>query len=147
MMQFRTLARERLPEPIDVGGFTLDEVVTAVTWTAEEGVQIGPDQFDEFAISVGPLPEPGDYPLPAEQIYSDGEVVAWADGPDADLPAPVLTVADDGADEQAGDGHDAAGNTTTNGSDALARGLGIGGLALGVIGLGVGEAILRRSRA
>ena len=44
---------------MEVDGFTLDEIVTAVTWTAEEGVQIGPDEFDEFAISVGPLPEPG----------------------------------------------------------------------------------------
>src|SRR5919106_5350513 len=104
MMQFRTLARERLPEPIDVGGFTLDEVVTAVTWTAEEGVQIGPDQFDEFAISVGPLPEPGDYPLPAEQIYSDGEVVAWADGPDRRPPAPALTAPAPRGAQQGGGG-------------------------------------------
>src|SRR5690606_12270320 len=94
------LTRERLPEPMEVDGFTLDEIVTAVTWTADEGVQIGPDEFDEFAISVGPLPEPGDYPLPAEQIYSDGEVVEWADKPDADLPAPVLTVVE-GSDEEA----------------------------------------------
>jgi uncharacterized protein YcnI len=146
------LTRERLTEPIEVGDFTLDEIVTAVTWTADDGVQIGPDEFDEFAISVGPLPEPGDYPLPAHQTYSDGEVVAWADEPDADRPAPTLIVAaaadGDGRGQGAApDGHDDEGNTTTSGSDRLARGLGVGGLALGAIGLGVGGSILRRTRA
>lgn len=144
------LTRERLAEPIEVDGYTLDEIVTAVTWTADDGEQIRPDEFDEFAISVGPLPEPGDYALPAEQVYSDGDVVAWAGGPDAERPAPVLTIVDGPGDAHtdqahAGDDHDTA--ATSSSTDGLARGLGIGGLALGVIGLGVGGSVLRRSRA
>jgi uncharacterized protein YcnI len=146
------LTRERLAEPVAAGDFTLDEIVTAVTWTADDGVQIGPDEFDEFAISVGPLPEPGDYALPAHQFYSDGDVVAWADEPDADRPAPLLTVlaAADGdghGQDTAPESHDDEGNTTTSGADRLARGLGVEGLALGAIGLGVGGSILRRTRA
>jgi uncharacterized protein YcnI len=153
------VTRDALPEPVEVGDFVLDEAVTAITWTADDGVAIGPDEFDEFAISVGPLPEPGDYPLPSVQIYDDGEAVAWADEPDADYPAPVLTVVDGGDDEDDGHGHggsdeqaadavgDHAASDTGSNSDGVARGLAIGGLAVGAIGLGVGGTLLRRSRA
>ncbi|MGH8775889.1 MAG: YcnI family protein [Jiangellaceae bacterium] len=171
------LTREPLPEPIDVGEFTLEEAVTAVTWTANDGVRIGPGEFDEFAISVGPLPEPGEYALPAEQTYDDGEVVAWADAPDAEHPAPALIVAPVGGgggdgddDRQAaredGDrerptaeeraairaerrGEDASGGDSGGGdsSDGVARGLAVAGLAVGAVGLGVGAWSLRRSRA
>ncbi|HMG29297.1 MAG TPA: DUF1775 domain-containing protein [Jiangellaceae bacterium] len=150
------LARETPPEPVEVGEFTLDEIVTAVTWTADNGVRIGLGEFDEFAISVGPLPAAGDYALPAEQTYDDGEVVMWADGPDDELPAPVLTVVDaagQGADDaEAGDGGSDGANGTDgsldgNGTDdPLARGLAVGGLAVGAVGLGIGAVSLRRSR-
>ena len=109
-----------------------------------------------FAISVGPLPAAGDYALPAEQTYDDGEVVMWADGPDDELPAPVLTVVDaagQGADDaEAGDGGSDGANGTDgsldgNGTDdPLARGLAVGALAVGAVGLGIGAVSLRRSR-
>lgn len=143
------IIREALPEPVEIGDFVLDEAVTAVTWVADDGVAIGPDEFDEFAISVGPLPAAGDYPLPATQIYDDGETVAWADAPDADHPAPMLSVTEGPEAEDDGHGVDGASDTDTDdeGSDGLARGLGIGGVALGAIGLGVGGNLWRRSRA
>ncbi|MGH9250982.1 MAG: YcnI family protein [Acidimicrobiales bacterium] len=170
------LTRETPPEPVEVGEFTLDEIVMAVTRTADDGVRIGPGEFDEFAISVGPLPAAGDYTLAAEQTYDDGEVVTWADGPDGDLPAPVLTVVD-----AAGQGSDAAtsderaeakaerkaerqaaraaaddGSERANGADRatedtstndpVARALAVGGLAVGAAGVGIGTVSLRRSR-
>ena len=54
------ITRETPAEPVQVGDFTLDEIVTGVTWTADPGVQISPGEFDEFELSVGPLPaDPG----------------------------------------------------------------------------------------
>ncbi|TDC53614.1 DUF1775 domain-containing protein [Jiangella ureilytica] len=158
------VTRTRFPEPVQVGDRTLEEAVTSITWTAEPGVRIGPDEFDEFAVSVGPLPEAGTYLFPATQTYDDGEVVAWAEEPveggkEPERPAPVLEVvaapAEDEvetvADEQtaASEDDDAAASAASGGddSDDLARGIGIGGLVVGAAGLGVGAAALRRRNA
>ena len=170
------LTRETPAEPVEVGEFTVDEIITAVTWTADDGVRIGPGEFDEFAISVGPLPAAGDYTLAAEQTYDDGEVVAWADGPDGGRPAPVLTVVEasgQGSDAatsadkaetkaerkaerqaaraEAGDGDpdgtvDDAATEDNGTNDPVARALAVGGLAVGAVGLGIGALSLRRSR-
>ena len=88
--------RDQLPKPVQRDGATITEAPTAVVWTAERGTQVAPGQFEEFAISVGPLPEAGtELVLPATQTYSDGKVVKWAEKPAADgsepeLPAPTL---------------------------------------------------------
>lgn len=153
------LTTEQLPEPVDVGDYTLEEAVTSVTWTADKGVSIGPDQFDEFAIAVGPLPDPGTYLFPAVQTYDDGEVVRWDMEPadeEPEHPAPTLAVvdADDAEDtgHTAEHGHDGESTDDTasgdvDGSDGLARGVGIGGVLVGAAGLGIGAAALRRRRA
>lgn len=150
------LTTEQFAEPVQVGDRTLTEAVTSVTWTADEGVRIGPDEFDEFAISVGPLPDPGTYFLPATQTYDDGEVVAWdAETVEGDEepehPAPALTVVaaegpvDDGGGDHSVDGAGSAAAADT--SDDLARGVGIGGVVVGAAGLGIGAAALRRRHA
>lgn len=150
------ITREPLPEPVEVGGFVLDEAVTTITWTADDGMNIGPDQFDEFELSVGPLPEPGEYPLPADQIYDDGQVVSWADAPDSDHPAPLLTVVEgDGTSDAHGaasseadhDDVDSAAESSAVASDPVARGLSIGALAVGVLGVGFLGSLFRRRRA
>ena len=91
------VVRAPLPIPVEVNGATLTEAVRTVTWTAEGDAAIGPDQYQEFSLSVGPLPGPGTVSLPATQTYSDGEVVRWDDPPPASgeepaHPAPVLEV-------------------------------------------------------
>jgi len=152
------LTRTQFPEPVQVGDSTLDEAVTAITWTADPGVRIGPDEFDEFAVAVA-LPEAGTYYLPATQTYDDGEVVAWAGVPvegqeEPQRPAPSLEVveapAEDAvetvADEQPAADEDAAGSDGDS-TDDLARGVGIGGLVVGAAGLGIGAAALRRRNA
>ncbi|MBB5787729.1 YcnI family protein [Jiangella mangrovi] len=162
------LTTTQFPEPVQVGDRTLEEAVTAVTWTAEPGVRIGPGEFDEFAISVGPLPDAGTYLFPATQTYDDGEIVAWAEETvegqeEPDRPAPVLevveapaedevdTVADEepAADSESGSDAEAASadGTDDDGSDGLARGVGIAGLVVGAAGLGIGAAALRRRNA
>ena len=69
--------KEKLPKPVDLDGTTITEAVQTVTWTAAKGTQIAPGEYQEFSISVGPLPDPGTIPLPATQTYTDGTVVAW----------------------------------------------------------------------
>lgn len=158
------LTTTQFPEPVQVGDRTLEEAVTSVTWTADAGVRIGPGEFDEFALSVGPLPEAGTYFLPATQTYDDGEVVAWAEETvegeeEPERPAPTLEVVeatgDDGhggapaaenVSDEGGDG-DAAATASGDGADDLARGVGIGGLVVGAAGVGIGAAALRRRRA
>lgn len=157
------LTTTQFPEPVQVGDRTLEEAVTAVTWTADPGVRIGPGEFDEFAISVGPLPEAGTYFLPATQTYDDGEVVAWAEETvegqeEPERPAPSLEIVEATGDDGHG-GAPAAENVSDEGgdepasaasgdsSDDLARGVGIGGLVVGAAGLGIGAAALRRRRA
>ena len=147
------LTTKTFDEPVTVGDYTLEKAVTSVTWTADAGVRIGPDEFDEFAISVGPLPEPGTYFFPATQTYDDGEVVAWATEPTAggeepDKPAPQLTVVE-AADGTAGHGGGADHEATaepddTTSPDGLARGIGVGGVLIGAAGLGIGAIAMRR---
>src|SRR5262245_40184481 len=55
-----TTKTRKLDKPLDMHGREIDEVVSKVTWTADskkDGIQV--DQFGEFAVSVGPLPDKG----------------------------------------------------------------------------------------
>ena len=67
-----------------------------VTWTANPGTRIGPGEFLDFPLSLGPLPTGVDeFALPAVQTYDDGEVVAWdqpmnPDGSEPERPAPTV---------------------------------------------------------
>ncbi|TDD53213.1 DUF1775 domain-containing protein [Kribbella antibiotica] len=128
---------EKLATPVKVGDVTLSEAITTVTWTALKG-GIPANDFDEFALSVGRLPEKVDaLSFPAVQTYSDGEVVKWdaartEGGEEPEHPAPTLKLA------AAITPVAAATDTSKDSSDPLARGLGGAGLLLGLIGLGLG---------
>jgi hypothetical protein len=111
---------------------TEGDLVTAIVWTASPGSEIGAGQLQLFPISVGPVPDVGSVLLPAAQGYSDGTVVEWnEEGADAEHPAPVLFVNDAAVDHHAAPAEPAAPAT----DDVLARVLGIGGLALGAVGI------------
>ena len=89
--------KTKLAKPVESYGTTLTEAVSEVTWTADKGVEIGPGEYQEFSLSVGPLPDPATVLLPTTQTYSDGTVVAWdqptpASGEEPEHPAPVLEV-------------------------------------------------------
>lgn len=80
------------PVTTDDGG-TVTDAVSEIVWS---GGTIKPGEFDEFEVSVGPLPDDVDaLKFPAVQTYDDGSTVAWiqdtiAGQPEPDHPAPVL---------------------------------------------------------
>ncbi|MGW0521390.1 YcnI family copper-binding membrane protein [Crossiella sp. NPDC003009] len=136
------------------------EVVSTITWQADSGVRINPDEFAEFEVSLGKLPTNTDQlVLPATQTYDDGKVVKWdappaANGEEPEHPAPVLKLT-----AAAGDAHGhgaattAAGaktdghkDATASGTDTSARWLGGAGLAVGALGLGFGVGAILRGR-
>jgi uncharacterized protein YcnI len=124
---------EKLAAPVKIGDVTLTKAITTVTWTATAG-GIPPNDFDEFALSVGTLPNGVDaLSFPTEQTYSDGEVVKWTDpskdgAAEPEHPAPTLKLTAAVTPVAA----------PTGTSDTLARWLGGGGLLVGLLGLAFG---------
>ncbi|MEU4314760.1 YcnI family protein [Nocardia sp. NPDC024068] len=126
--------------------------ITAVTWTAAPGSPgIRPGEFQRFVVSLGPFPETETLTFPAEQTYSDGEVVRWnetGDHDSVDHPAPVVTLTAGSAQDSGhdhGDQATAAADTASD-ADTTARWLGGIGLALGALALGAGVGAVLRSR-
>ena len=83
----------KLDEPVSDDDGTVSEVVDTVKWS---GGTVDPGQFDQFTLSMGPLPEDVDsLALPTIQTYSDGDEVRWVDptppsGEEPEHPAPTL---------------------------------------------------------
>lgn len=147
-----TIAKAPVNPPVESHGRTITEAVRTVTWTADPGVRIGPGEFVDFPLSLGPLPtETDQLVLPAVQTYDDGEVVAWdqppaADGSEPERPAPSVTLTPPTGD----DAHAAAAmadpSDMSGTADTTARWLGGIGLLVGALGLGVGVGAVLRSR-
>ena len=90
------VTREKLDKPIEVEGLELDEQIARITWTGDprRGGIIRPGQFQDFGLSLA-LPDgaPGsELTFKALQTYQGGEVVRWIGPPDADEPAPTVTL-------------------------------------------------------
>lgn len=103
--------KRTLSKPLTHGDKTIDEVVSRIVWS---GGEINPGEFQEFDVSLGPLPEDGDRMVfKALQTYDSGEVVRWIevpgkDGEEPERPAPVLTLTP-AADEAGGSAASAPG--------------------------------------
>lgn len=146
-----------LDKPIMNHGTEIKEAAKTITWTAEPGTKIGTTEYQEFFVSVGPLPDNTDkLILATKQTYENGEVVDWAAPPAAEgadepeRPAPVLKLKDKaaGADSH-GTGSatsDHAATAEAKTADSTARYLGGAGLAVGALGLGFGAGAVLRSR-
>ena len=132
-----------LPTPVLLEGTTLTEAVHTVTWTAKSGEGIPPQQYQNFYLSVGPLPASGDLVFAAKQTYSDGSVVTWdqpatagADEPEHPAPSFSVTPAlNDAATDADAAAEEPAAETSS--TDRFSRWLGGAGLlaGLGAIGL------------
>jgi uncharacterized protein YcnI len=142
-----TAAEAELPTPVKTEGTTITKAVRTVTWTAAAGAGLSADQYQEFSLSVGPLPAPGRVLLPATQTYSDGTVVRWdqpipASGEEPEHPAPVLdvtaaaaatgTAATPGTDASSAPAGNATSTAASAAPDPVARWLGGAGLVLGL---------------
>jgi uncharacterized protein YcnI len=100
-----TVTRQ-LDKPIEIFGEQLDTVVSEVSWTATAG-GIRPGQFQDFDLSLGPLPESGEMVFNALQTYSSGEKVNWNEvsadpSVEPEHPAPTLTITPAAAENGSG---------------------------------------------
>lgn len=154
------VVKGKLDKPVTVSGKEITEAFTSITWTAEAGTKIGVNEYQEFYVALGTLPEGKDtLLLPTKQTYENGEVVDWsqapgADGKEPEHPAPALKLAPKKAGES-DHGHGASNTAATGGdtheasaagADSTARYLGGAGLAVGALGLGLGVGAILRSR-
>ncbi|WP_446223104.1 YcnI family copper-binding membrane protein [Nocardia sp. IBHARD005] len=125
---------------------------TEITWTADAGTGIGPDQFGEFSVLANGLPDTDRLVIPAIQTYADGTVVRWdqtpgADGTTPEYPAPTVTLraGPAGTALDHGDIPDLATQQPST-DDTAARWLGGIGIALGALGLLTALGVAVRSR-
>lgn len=91
------LTTTKLSKPITTDdGDQVTEAISEITWTADSpGTPVKPGEFQEFPVSLGPLPKSGSMTFKTLQTYSDGTVVRWIDlstpgQAEPDHPAPVL---------------------------------------------------------
>jgi uncharacterized protein len=144
-----TTTSTKLPKPITTDdGDTLTSAVAQIVWTADSAATaIKPGEFDEFAISAGPLPKVKTLAFSAIQTYSDGSVVKWDEtaAPGSDVepqhPKPALTLSASAAPRQA----NAASKSGGGGGDTDALVLAIIALVLGAGALGL--SVVNRAKA
>ncbi|MFI1192445.1 YcnI family protein [Micromonospora sp. NPDC020750] len=149
------MEKRKVDPPVQVHGSEVTEAVSKITWTATGDAAVKPGQFQEFPVSMGPLPEVDTMVFKALQTYSDGNVVRWIEEPSAagaeepEKPAPVLTltaaapsagasapaVAAAGADDDDDDSDGGAGTA-----------FGVAGLVAGLAGLALGGLAFARTR-
>lgn len=91
-----TVTSAKLARPITTDDGQVTTYASRVDWKASAAAAIKPGEFQEFAVSAGPLPDVASLTLPATQRYSDGTVVEWnqvaSGSAEPEHPAPVLTL-------------------------------------------------------
>ena len=157
-----TVEKTKLDPPIKLHDNEISEVVSKITWT---GGAVKPGEFNEFEVSVGPLPSDADsITFKAIQTYSNGEIVRWIEeatpgGSEPERPAPVLKLTKaaaagstattattaPGSQAQAGEVAQPAAEDAASTSDVdTARTFGILGMAFGLLGFVSAMAARRR---
>lgn len=111
---------QKLKTPISSDDGQVTEAVSRIVWTADSAADaIKPGEFDEFDVSVGPLPDSGTLEFKALQTYSDGSIVRWiqdsvAGQAEPEHPAPVLTITPSTAASPSAAASGATGSTDTS---------------------------------
>jgi len=147
-----TLTRTALnPPQKDDDGNEISEAVSVVEVAADPGNPgIGPGQFQEFSLSVGPFPDAKTLSFAAVQSYSDGTETAWIDPtvegqPEPDHPAPTLTVGASSSSSSSDGSSSSADSGSSSGTGTVALILSIVALLLGVAGVVLGLRAGRRT--
>jgi len=165
-----TVEKTKLTTPITTDdGDKVEEAVSKITWKAGAANAIKPGEFDEFEVSMGPLPDVDSLVFKALQTYSNGDIVRRIDEAapgtkEPDHPAPVLKLTKASGDNQMAAGSSTEATTTTlatvksEGSIEPLKGvatqkdvdsanwLSLGALVVGFVGLCVGMLALVRLR-
>ncbi|MGV4988680.1 YcnI family copper-binding membrane protein [Streptomyces sp. NRAIS4] len=147
----------KLKTPVKTDDGTITDAVSEVTFS---GGKIAPGQYEDFNVAFGQLPDDTDQlTFKTLQTYSDGKIVRWIEeaqgGQEPENPAPVLELTAKGADESgststgspANSKSSASAKSTASSSDSTARGLGVGGLVVGVLGLAAAVFAVLRGRS
>jgi periplasmic copper chaperone A len=147
-----TITPRPLNPPITVGGRVISEVVGSIVL---EGGPVRPGQFEQFLITMGPLPADGQMVFEATQNYTNGAVERYTNAPGQTTPgAPMITIgagnvpgappappppaAGQGNGESAPADQSNANGTTGGGLSTLTLlwgGLGLGALIVALVGL------------
>ncbi|HEY2833554.1 MAG TPA: YcnI family protein [Sporichthyaceae bacterium] len=146
-----------LPSPVDTDDGPVNSVVSKIVFS---GSSISGDEYVDFPIAVGKLPDTPQLVFKVLQTYSDGNVVRWieegSDAPGAqepEHPAPSIKLAQGGEDSDAvapsaspsasagsGPSVSAASSATDDYASKndvkVALAVGVVGAALGLLGLG-----------
>ncbi|KKD09128.1 YcnI family protein [Streptomyces sp. WM6386] len=142
----------KLKTPVKTDDGTITDAVSEITWT---GGKVAAGQYEDFDVAFGQLPDDtGQLAFKALQTYSDGKTVRWIEkaaqgDEEPENPAPVVKLTAKGAE----DGGTTVTTTaksqeaTADSSDSTARGLGIAGLIVGVLGLAAAAFAVVRTRS
>ncbi|MET7685354.1 YcnI family protein [Streptomyces sp. NPDC005423] len=144
----------KLKTPVKTDDGTITEAVSEVTWT---GGKISTGQYQDFDVAFGQLPDNVDQlAFKTLQTYSDGNVVRWieeaaAGDAEPENPAPVLKLTAKGSDTAPAASPaataTAAATVKSASSDSTARGIGIAGLVVGILGLAAAAFAIVRTRS
>ncbi|MFD8389580.1 YcnI family protein [Streptomyces sp. NPDC059680] len=147
----------KLKTPVKTDDGTITDAASEITFT---GGKIAPGQYEDFNVAFGQLPDDTDQlTFKTLQTYSDGKIVRWIEeaqgGQEPENPAPVLKLTAKGANESgststaspANSKSSAIAKSTASSSDSTARGLGVGGLVVGVLGLTAAVFAVLRGRS
>lgn len=144
--------RVKLATPITTDDGTITDGVGEIMWTAKgHGASAGvpPENFQQFFVSGGPLPNQDTMTFRAIQTYSNGDVVKWIEtqapgAAEPEHPAPVLQLASASGTST---GTPAPGKAAkSSSSDGLGRGIAIAALVVALIAAGLSaRGLTRRS--
>ncbi|MEQ4207591.1 DUF1775 domain-containing protein [Actinopolymorpha sp. B9G3] len=81
-----SISTRPLNPPAEVEGRAVREVAESIVW---EGGRVGPGQFEQFLVTLGPLPRHGRLALEATQTYANGDTDMWPDASASSQQNPV----------------------------------------------------------
>ena len=146
-----TTTMQTLAKPVSIAGRDITEAIDTITWTADDGVGLRSDEFQEFVISAGPLPESDQIVFKAVQSYSDGTRVDWIEQaapgsttePEHPAPTLALAAATGGGTDDDADGTVPTVTAESDDTDSGTSAVAVIGLVVAIVALlGAGAAVV-----